>query len=86
MRIKLFRRKSKKSGNIKAYKDKRAFERLRDTAIIEFSHFNSDQYYHEDQTRNHSDERICFKAMISPQAWSQLDDTGKKSSSKWCLQ
>jgi len=49
---------------MKAYTDKRAFERLRHTASIEFSYFNSDQYYHEAQTRNHSDERICFKAMI----------------------
>lgn len=49
---------------MKAYTDKRAFERRRYTATIEFSYLNSDQYYYEAQTLNHSDEGICFKSEI----------------------
>ncbi len=49
---------------MKAYKDKRTFDRRRYTATIEFSYFNRDHYY-EAQTLNHSDEGMCFKSEIS---------------------
>lgn len=49
---------------MKTYTDKRAFERHRHTATMEFSYFNRDHYY-EAQTFNHSDEGMCFKSEIS---------------------
>ncbi len=49
---------------MEAYTNKKALERLSQTATIEFSYFNRDQDYHEAQTLHHSDEGIRFKAMV----------------------
>jgi hypothetical protein len=43
--------------------DKRACERHRYTATIEFSYFNKKHRY-EGQTLNHCDEGMCFKSEI----------------------
>jgi hypothetical protein len=49
-----------------AYTDKRACERLRHTATIEFSYFNK-QHCYEAQTLNHCGEGMCFKTEVSLQ-------------------
>jgi hypothetical protein len=47
-----------------AYSDKRACERRKHTASIEYSYFNKDNWY-EAQTLNNCDEGICFKSEVS---------------------
>jgi hypothetical protein len=48
------------------YTAKRACERLRYSATIEFSYFNKKHCY-EAQTLNHCDGGICFKSEVSLQ-------------------
>ena len=47
-----------------AYTDKRASERLRFTAAIEFSYFNREHFYNA-QTLNHCDEGMCIKSAVA---------------------
>ena len=53
-----------KQDNMRIYNDKRACERRRHKATIEFSYFNRKQCY-EAQTVNHGDEGMCFKSEVS---------------------
>ncbi len=49
-----------------AYTEKRACERLRHTAAIEYSYFNKKHSF-KAQTLNHCDEGMCFKSTVSLQ-------------------
>jgi hypothetical protein len=49
-----------------AFTHKRACERRRYTATIQFSYFNKEHFY-EAQTLNHCDEGMCFKSEVSLQ-------------------